>query len=170
MAELLIERLTGRAADGFVSAAMQWGKDTEEDARHAYEFWKGVTVETVGFVPHPTIAMAGCSPDGLVGGNRLVEFKCPNTATHIDYLLTGQISKAYQLQMDWQMICTGREGCDFVSFDPRLPEGMKFFVLEMPAPPKAWVAELEGEVKTFLAELDAKEAALRERYGLEEAA
>jgi putative phage-type endonuclease len=170
MAELLTERLTGRPYEAYRSAAMQWGTDTEEEARHAYAFWKGVEVETVGFVPHPTIAMSGASPDGLIGIGHMVEFKCPNTATHLDYLLTGKISKAYQLQIDWQLICTGREFCDFVSYDPRLPEGMKFFVLEMPRPPQAVVDELEGEVKAFLAELDAKEAALRSRYGLEEAA
>ena len=41
----------------------------------------------IGFVDHPTIAMAGASPDGLVGDVGLVEVKCPNTATHIDTLL-----------------------------------------------------------------------------------
>ena len=128
MAELIVERLTGRPGDSFQSPAMTWGTNTEPLARAAYEAHKGVLVEEVGFVPHPTIPMAGASPDGLVDMDGLVEIKCPNTATHIETLMTGNVPLKYVFQMHWQMICTGREWCDFVSFDPRMPENMQLFV------------------------------------------
>src|SRR5690606_6597640 len=113
-AELVAERLTGQPAQRFISGAMQHGIDTEPDAILAYEFFTDQTVEPVGFVDHPTIAMSGASPDGLIGDDGLVEVKCPNTATHLDTLLGGAIPDKYLKQMQWQMACTGRQWCDFV--------------------------------------------------------
>ena len=88
-AQLIAERLTGCVAPGFTNAAMQHGTLTEPEARRAYEFFVDRDVQQVGFVPHPSICMAGASPDGLVGDDGLLELKCPNTATHIETLLTG---------------------------------------------------------------------------------
>jgi putative phage-type endonuclease len=127
-AQLVAERLTGKVADSFSSAAMQWGTDTEPQARAAYEFYSGQTVTECGFVDHPTIPMTGASPDAFAGSDGLVEIKCPNTATHIDTLLNDVVPKKYVLQMHWQMACTGRSWCDFVSFDPRMPEDMALYV------------------------------------------
>ena len=163
MAELIVERLTGRPGDSFQSPAMTWGTNTEPLARAAYEAHKGVLVEEVGFVPHPTISMAGASPDGLVDMDGLVEIKCPNTATHIETLMTGNVPLKYIFQMHWQMICTGREWCDFVSFDPRMPEGMQLFVARyMHSTDTA--SDLTKEVTAFLKELDEKVSALKEKY------
>jgi putative phage-type endonuclease len=163
MAELIVERLTGRPGDSFQSPAMTWGTNTEPLARAAYEAHKGVLVEEVGFVPHPTIPMAGASPDGLVDMDGLVEIKCPNTATHIETLMTGNVPLKYIFQMHWQMICTGREWCDFVSFDPRMPEGMQLFVARyMHSTDTAF--DLTKEVTAFLKELDEKVSALKEKY------
>jgi putative phage-type endonuclease len=163
MAELLVERLTGQPADGYESPAMRWGTEQEPFARAAYEFRTDADVALVGFVPHPTIAAAGASPDGLVSDAGQVEIKCPNTATHIDTLLAGSIPQKYADQMQWQMACTGRAWCDFVSFDPRMPESMRLWVQRVPRS-AARIADLEAAVRDFLAELDAKEAALRARY------
>lgn len=127
MAQLVVERMTGVPADsGFVNAAMQWGTDTEPYAREAYELMAGELVKEVGFVEHEAIS-AGASPDGLVGDDGLIEIKCPNTATHIETLLNNKIDNKYILQMHWQMICTHRKWCDFVSYDPRMPEGLKYW-------------------------------------------
>ena len=120
------------AAESYTNAAMQHGTDTEPEARSAYEFYHGVTVEQVAFVPHPSIADAGCSPDGFVGDDGLVEDKmAPNTATHLETLL-GQavIPTKYEAQMQFQMACSGRQSwCDFVSYDPiECPERMRLFV------------------------------------------
>ena len=163
MAELLCERLTGSAPERFTNAAMAWGTETEPQARAAYEFITGRAVEEVGFVDHPSIAMAGASPDGLVGDDGLIEIKCPNTATHIETLLTETIPSKYRMQMLWQMACTGRSWCDFASFDPRLPGDMQLFIARV-APEPGEIDALESAAREFLAELDDKIAALRSRY------
>lgn len=128
-AQLIAERLTGTKADSFTNSTMQWGVDNEPIARANYEILTGVDVDQVGFVDHPEIPMTGASPDGLIGSDGLIEVKCPNTATHIEYLLSGVAPSDYHNQMLWQMECTGRTWCDFVSFDPRMPEDMQLFIV-----------------------------------------
>lgn len=162
MAELICERLTGQPSERFTNAAMVWGQDTEPQARAAYEFVTGLSVEEVGFVDHPSIAMAGASPDGLVGDDGLLEIKCPNTSTHIDTLLSGTVPDKYRKQMLWQIACTGREWCDFVSFDPRLPGDLQLWTARV-TPEDGELSAMEGEVEAFLAELDGKIAALMAR-------
>jgi putative phage-type endonuclease len=162
-AQLVAERLTGQRQDSFTNAAMQWGVDTEEAARVAYAFLEGQKVFEEAFVIHPAIADAGASPDGLVGDNGLVEIKCPNTATHIETLKGGTIPAKYIGQMQWQMACTGRDWCDFASFDPRLPEEMQLFVKRLHRD-DATIAELEAYVRDFLDEVDADVAELTRLY------
>lgn len=163
-AQLIAERLSGEVAESFSNFAMQWGTDQEPDARLAYEFRTDAEVEQIAFVPHPTIEMSGASPDGLVGADGLVEIKCPNTATHLETLITGTIPGKYETQMLWQMACTGRQWCDFVSYDPRLPENMRLFVKRLPRD-DARIAELESEVTGFLFEIDATVKSLVRKYG-----
>lgn len=151
-AQLVAERLTGIVADGYSNAAMQWGTDTEPEAANAYAFYHGADLQTVGFVPHPDIAMSGASPDRLVGDAGLVEIKCPNTATHIQTLLDGAVPGKYRLQMQWQMACTGRRWCDFVSYDPRMPEEMRLFVRRMERCEET-IADITREVMAFDAEI-----------------
>lgn len=169
MAELIAERLTGEAAEKFTNAAMVWGTEKEPDARSAYEFFRDASVTEIAFVPHPSIAMTGASPDGLVGSDGLVEIKCPNTATHLDTLLSQSIPAKYVTQMLWQMACTERQWCDFVSYDPRLPESMSLFVKRVERDETA-IAGLEKDVSAFLAELADKLSKLNSLYGLQEAA
>jgi putative phage-type endonuclease len=154
-AQLIAERLTGVSVEGYTNAAMQWGTDKEPEARAAYEFFTNNPVVETGFIPHPTITMSGCSPDGLVGINGLLEIKCPNTATHIETLLGEQIEKKYLCQMQWQMACTARQWCDFVSFDPRLPAELQIKTQRIPRD-NTLIAGLERDVAEFLAEIDAK--------------
>lgn len=158
-AELVALRLTGQLKAGFTNAAMQWGTDTEPFARAAYEIKYGTIVEEVGFIPHPTIMMSGASPDGLVGTGGMIEIKCPNTATHIAFLLDGKIPMKYQLQMAWQMACCGRQWVDYASFDPRMPEYLRLKVVRYTAA-EAGIPALEVAVKAFIAEIDATVAAL----------
>jgi putative phage-type endonuclease len=155
MAQLICERLTGQQGESFTNAAMTWGTETEPLARSAFEAYADVMVEEVGFVPHPTIEMSGASPDGLVGLFGMLEIKCPNTATHIDTLLTQTVPGKYITQMQWQMRCCERQWCEFVSFDPRLPQDLQLFVKRVEFDPE-YVAMLEKEVTQFLAELDDK--------------
>lgn len=155
MAQLVCERLTGQKGESFTNAAMQHGTDTEPLARAAYEALKDVLVDEVGFVPHPTIEMAGASPDGLVGDDGLIEIKCPNTATHIDTMLNENVPTKYFTQMQFQMACTGRQWCDFVSFDNRLPQELQLFVKRVPRD-DVYIRLIEAEIVQFLAELDEK--------------
>lgn len=159
MAQLIAERLTGVVQDSYVSKEMQWGSDTEGEARTAYEFYSGNTVEDGGYVLHPALERSGASPDGLIGTEGLVETKCPNTATHIETLLTRSIPGKYQTQMQWQMACTGRAWCDWVSYDPRMPEQHRLFVRRCYRNPTV-IQELETLVGDFLKEIDEKIAAL----------
>ena len=155
MAQLVVERLTNTQAESYTNAAMQWGTDQEPFARAAYEIKMGVMVEETGLVDHPNIAMAGASPDGLVGEDGLVEIKCPNTATHIDTLLTQTVPAKYITQMQFQMACTGRQWCDFVSFDPRMPQKAQIFIKRV-LRDDSFIKEIESEIKKFLAEVSAK--------------
>ena len=164
MAELICERLTGVQGASYSSAAMQWGVEVEPQARSAYEGATGSLVIELGFAPHIAIPMAGASPDGLIGDDGLVEIKCPITATHIETLLGQSVPGRYNTQMQWQMACTGRKWCDFVSYDPRMPEGMQIFIKRVDRDNVA-IAELEREVVNFINELDSKIIQLKEKTG-----
>lgn len=159
MARLIAERLTGKQQESFVNAEMQWGTDHEDEAIAAYSFREDASVEKVGFVDHPLILNAGASPDGLVGQDGLVEIKCPNTATHIETLLSSTIPLKYELQMLFQMSCTGRTWCDFVSYDPRMPEHLRLFVRRVNRDDTK-IEEIILEVKSFLDEMSVKIDAL----------
>lgn len=163
MAELVAERLTGTRHEGFTNAAMQWGTDQEPEARVAYEFYRDATVIEVGFVPHPSIAETGASPDGLVRDDGLVEIKCPNTATHLETLLGAELPQKYFYQIQWQLACTERQWCDFVSYDPRLPESMRMHV-ERVKRDDDMIRDLEAEVVAFLNELRETVDRLRAKY------
>jgi putative phage-type endonuclease len=118
---LLAEVVTGLPQEIPGNKAMEWGTLHEGDARIIYEDRKGVTVEQVGFQTHPDIGECGCSPDGLVDPDGLIEIKCPfNSRVHLEYVLGGELPKEYVPQVQGQLWITGRKWCDFVSYDPRV--------------------------------------------------
>lgn len=162
-ARLVAERLTGTLQESYTNDAMRWGVEKEPEARAFYEFVQGNKVEQVGLVLHPTIEHAVASPDGLVGDDGLVEIKCPNTATHIDTLLSGSADPRYTKQMQWQMACTGRQWVDWVSYDPRMPAEMQMFCQRV-SRDDALIAELEQQISVFLAEVAETVTQLRNRY------
>jgi putative phage-type endonuclease len=164
MAQLVCERMTGVVAESYTNSAMQWGTETEPLARAAYEAHTDVLVDEVAMIQHPTIEAAGASPDGLVGDDGQLEIKCPNTATHIDTLLSQTVPGKYVTQMQWQMACTGRQWCDFVSYDCRMPEGLQLFVKRVYRDDD-FIKTLEIEVTKFLAELDEKIVKLKKLQG-----
>ena len=152
--------MTNQVAESYTNAAMEWGVTNEPFARAAYEGKTGILVDEVGAIDHPTILKSAASPDGLVvdkdnASLGCLEIKCPNTAQHISTLLGEEMAKKYYDQMQWQMACTGRSLADFVSYDPRMPEGLQLFIKLVPRNDK-YIAELEGEVIQFLAEVDDK--------------
>lgn len=153
MAELLCERLTGTREESYINAAMQRGTELEPMARGRYEIENDLLVEETGLVDHPTIENFAASPDGLVGEDGLLEIKCPNTATHIDFLRTGKIDQKYQLQMMAQMLCTNRKWVDFVSYDDRLPSPLDYKCVRFDFDTDL-AAEMLTEVSKFLSELE----------------
>jgi putative phage-type endonuclease len=164
MTQLVLERITGNRADGYTSAAIQWGIEQEQFARAAYEAYRGVLVEEVGFIPHPTIAMAGASPDGLVDGG-MVEIKCPESKTFLEVMLSNNpVESKYFAQMQWQMRCADRPWCDYVVFDPRFPPKAQLFIARVNRDDR-WIEEAETEVKKFLAEVEEKVQALKQKIG-----
>lgn len=164
MNQLLVERLTGAAPASPQTPAMRWGSEQEGAARAAYSFRTDRDALLVGFVDHPRIAMSGASPDGLVGNDGLVEIKCPTTATHLDVLGGGDFPSKYAPQVQWQLACTGREWCDFVSFDPRLPEAIRVFIRRVERD-DVLISALERQVFEFLEELADKAEQLKNAGG-----
>lgn len=153
-AEIISERLSGRPAESYSSREMQRGTELEPKARAVYILETGSDVTETGLIPHPHIANSGASPDGLVDSDGLLEIKCPNTATHIDFLLHRQPKREYILQMQWQMACTGRLWCDFVSYDDRLPEPHSYACIRIMRDPET-IERLEQAATDFLAEAEA---------------
>ena len=153
LTDLVLERLTGKQQEFYQNEAMQWGTDTEPQARMAYEAETGNLVDELGFIDHPTIANFGCSPDGVIGEDGLIEIKCPNSKTHLSTLLSGKAPNKYIPQMQTQMAVMNRQWCDFVSFDPRLPEDLQLFVIRVNRDDE-YIAKLEEEVSIFLEEVD----------------
>ena len=165
MTQLVLERVTGAKADSYSNSAMQWGVEQEPFARAAYEATRGVMVDEVGFIPHPTIKDAGASPDGLVGDDGMVEIKCPESKTALEcWLSENPVEAKYFAQMQWQMRCADRSWCDYVVFDPRMPAKAQLFIKRVERD-DAWLEKAEAEVIKFLAEVDAKVAALEQIIG-----
>jgi len=159
LTELVVERLTQQPIQRFQSAAMTWGTEQEPAARAAYERATGRIVEETGFVCHDTL-MAGCSPDGLIDWDGLIEIKCPfNTANHIETLLNGMPADHIS-QVQGQMWITGREWCDFVSYDPRMPEALQLHVQRIQRDP-GFIADLEARITSFLQQVGTQVEALR---------
>lgn len=155
MAELAAERLSGEITQHGDSYAMARGRELEEEAANAYEARHAfMFLERIGFVPHPTIPNAGASPDRLVGPKGLAEFKCLKSAIHIKTILNGYIKVDYKEQCLWQLACTGRDWCDYASYDPRWPAHLQLKVIRIERD-EEWIADAEAKVIVFLEELDA---------------
>ena len=150
--KLLAERMTNHTEDKFTSAAMEWGVAQEPYARMAYEALNNVMVDTVGFWLHPSIKWVGASPDGLIGDDGIIEIKCPNTTTHLDWVLDGKVPTPHMKQIQCQLWVTGRQWCDFVSYDPRLPERNQIFIRRAERD-EIMIAAMETEINKILDEV-----------------
>lgn len=161
--QVLAETLTGAPVAGFKSSAMQRGIDKEAEARDAYTRKTNYPVLEAPFVRHPRIERAGASPDGFVGDDGLVEIKCPTSGTAAKVLLTDYLDETYAAQMQWQMACTGRQWCDYVVYDDRLPSHLQLYVRRIERD-DALIRDVENEVVKFLAEIDIAVAALNKKF------
>lgn len=147
-AQIVAERFTGCVSEGYTNGYMQRGNEDESAARDCYSFATGNQVDQIAFIKHPTIECAGCSPDGLVGDDGLVEIKRKIPALHIAYLLKAEVPAEYKKQMTFQLACTGRKWVDFCSYCPELPENMQLFIVRFHRDDAA-IAEMEAAVIAF---------------------
>ena len=161
--ELALQRVTKTIEESYSNSAMEWGVATEPQARVAYEVSTGNFVDQIAFVNHPTIEGFGCSPDGLVGEG-LIEIKCPNSATHWSYIKANEPPQKYIIQMQAQMSVTGAKWCDFVSFDPRMPERSQLLIIRVNRN-NEFIAEMENDIKQFLSEVEAEVNLMEKRNG-----
>jgi len=152
--ELALQRITKTIEESYTNAAMEWGTATEPQARVAYEVKTGNFVDQVAFIDHSTIEWFGCSPDGLVGEN-LIEIKCPSSSQHWEYFKSKEPPKKYFIQMQAQLSVTGAKSCDFVSFDPRMPERSQLLIVNVPKDHE-FILYMESDIKQFLSEVDAE--------------
>lgn len=158
-AKLVVERLTGKVIDSFTTAAMRQGTEREPLARDAYMVHSGSFVEAVGFMRHDTLE-AGASPDGLIDDDGVLEIKCPELATHLEYLRLRSEPPAYTAQIQGEMWISGRQWCDFVSFNPDFPAHLQLIVRRVPRDEK-YIAGLALAVELFMSEVREEEAAIR---------
>lgn len=163
IALLAVERLTGQCVETYQNGAMQRGIELEGEARDMFGFDTGVAVEECGFVSHPTLPNTGCSPDGLIGDCGLLEIKCPaSMQKHLEALRTGAHADEYRWQLVHQLLTTGRDWVDMVSYDPRFPDGLKLAVRRVTvAQCRDKLSELEAEIVKADAEVNAVVAELK---------
>jgi putative phage-type endonuclease len=112
---LVADILTGRSEQMESSDAMQRGTELEPEAREYYELIAG-PVQEIGFCIHDD--GFGCSPDGVVGEDGLLEIKCPLAHTQVEYLRDNCIPSIYIPQVQGQMLVMGKQWCDFLSYHP----------------------------------------------------
>lgn len=160
--ELVIERLTGKTAEHYVSSYMEWGTLNEPVARTEYELATGRDVKQIALAMHPKIKYFSASTDGLVGDDGCLEIKCLSSINHLDILVSGEIPEEYHLQMLGGMACAERQWCDFVSYDPRMPEGLQLFIKRFERD-DAFINGMLLDVSQFLQEVDATVELLLER-------
>lgn len=163
IATLVAERITGQPVEGYRNAAMERGIELEGEARDAYSFLTGNAVIEVGFVTCDWLPNTGCSPDGEVGDEGLVEIKCPSAmAKHLDALLSGSHADEYRWQLQHQLMVTGRKWVDADSYDPRWPEHLQQAIKRVCRDEDA-IKELAAEITKADAEVEAKVTELRSR-------
>jgi predicted phage-related endonuclease len=160
-AEIIAEILSGLPTEHYVSPAMDHGSEYEKIARVEYELATGNDVSQTGFVLHPSMDRFGASPDGLVGSDGSIEIKCPNTSTFIKWRFAGVVPEEHRDQMQAVMLCCERKWCDFVAFDPRLPERYRLWVVRLERDEQR-IAQIEAGVLKFWEEVIADIKALDE--------
>lgn len=155
--QLALERLLGEPCDDdFTSRDIQNGIEREPFARMAYETRTGLFVQEAGFAYWEKL-MVGCSVDGFTEQGKkegFVEIKCPKSKTHLEYLTANRLPPVYRPQVLHNFLVTGKEFCDFISFDPKMPEKLQLFVFRVERD-EAEIQEYEAELRQFLMEVDA---------------
>ncbi|WP_175869146.1 lambda exonuclease family protein [Bartonella gabonensis] len=154
--KLITERLTGQTSPYYETEDMRWGIENEEDALREYEFIYDTEVTRCGFIQHPTIKMAGASPDGLIDKEGLIEIKCPRSTNHMRFFIDNEIKPEYLAQMQFQMASTGRKWCDFISYDPRFTGDSSHLRMKIKRiiRDEKQIEQINQAVESFLAEIE----------------
>ena len=148
--EVAAERLTGLPRENSAAYAkrVQWGMEHESEARGLYEIQAGVMVDRIGFITHPEMDYAGGSPDALVPCNGVLEIKCPDTITHLKWMAAGVVPEEHEPQCMFNIACGECDWCDFMSYDPRLPQDLRKFIVRLQRDDKR-IASVERAVSEF---------------------
>lgn len=149
MMQIAAEMMTGEPQETYTNKSMEWGTEVEPQARSYYELETGLDVEEVTIILNDH---AGYSPDCLVNNDGLVEIKCPNTTTHLEYLLANKVPAKYKAQIQTGLWVSEREWCDFISFDPRIKGPKKYFCKRQHRDDD-YIRNIETETKRFNDEL-----------------
>ena len=152
MYNIASEILTGERAESFSNEYMEWGTQTEPQARAMYELRTGNKVEQVSFIKHGTLK-SGCSPDGLIGDDGMIEIKCPKTSTQIETFISGKMPSGHNAQVQGQLWVSGRAWCDFVSFDPRINGAASYMCIRVERN-EEYIKNLETSVSVFEKDLN----------------
>lgn len=150
MMQLAAEIITGKREESYTNSSMQWGTETEPQARAFYEFSNGLSVTQVAFIKHDFINV-GYSPDGIIS-NGLIEIKCPKTTTQIETVLSGKMPIEHKPQVQGGLWLAEKEWLDFISFDPRIRTEKSYFEVRI-FRDEEYIKTLEKEVIKFNDEL-----------------
>lgn len=152
--EILAERMTGDIVPKYVTKEMQWGIDTEPQAKQAFENATGLVVTDMGWVPHPRIEMLGCSPDGRTSDGCLIEVKCPSSLTMVDWLIANTIPEEHKPQMILQSACCNAVPVYFCAYDPRIKDPSKQLLIRKFEPTHEEIVTIEKAAEEFLSEIN----------------
>ena len=152
MLQLAAERLSGLSQPFFRNTAMEWGTEHEQEARECYELFSDNTVIEKGLIYLDDSKQIGASPDGLIGENGGIEIKCPNSTTHIEWVLSGKLPSKHKAQVQGCMWVTGRDWWDFATYDPRVNNSL--FIVRVTRDDE-YVSKLSESCTAFLIELNA---------------
>lgn len=148
MLQLAGERLTKQPMENYSNDHMERGKEQEPVALEQYEFDTDHKVQRVGFV---RLGRAGCSPDGFVGKDGMVEFKSVLPHILIDIHMRGRVPPEHLPQCYGGMWIADRQWLDFVAYSPGLPSYVQRLVR---GGTETYIDEIAGAVGVFNRELD----------------
>lgn len=151
MRKLIAERMTDEPQETYSNATMDRGVEVEQAAREYYAAINDCIVSEIGFIQLDFDGDIGVSPDGLVGEDGLIEIKCPNSSTHIGYILDNKLPSVYKAQVQGQLWVSGRKWTDFISYDPRVSK-RPYWCIRVTRD-EQYIAEIEIKIRKFVADM-----------------
>jgi hypothetical protein len=126
---LAVEQLGGvRQGSNYMNAHMERGHIEEPFARKFYEDEYFIDVENGGFYDN---VLTGCSPDGRVGEDGLIEIKSAIPSVHYNRIRKNTFDSAYRWQLIFNMKEAERDWIDFISYCSSFPVETRLFVYRL---------------------------------------